>query len=101
MVYLLHIKPAYRHARHYLGSTPDERLEERLAEHKRGQGARLTQVVIKAGHELILVRVWPGGREKERQLKRWKNSPRLCPLCNPNQDMSLPTINCYKRRDHE
>lgn len=87
MVYLLHIKPPYKHARHYLGSTPDTRLAQRLSEHRSGKGARLTQVVTEAGHELILARTWEGGREKERELKRWKNSPRLCPICNPNLKM--------------
>lgn len=80
-IYLLHFAPPYKHARHYLGIADD--LESRLAEHSKGQGARLTQVAVAAGSELVLVRTWKGGRKNERALKNRKYSPRLCPLCNP------------------
>jgi hypothetical protein len=40
------------------------------------------QVVIAAGYEIRLVRVWLGaGREQERRLKRWHSGARLCPVC--------------------
>lgn len=83
MVYLLHfetrINPDHP-CQHYLGSTDD--LESRLAEHRAGTGARLPQVALERGIGFVLARTWPGGRERERQLKKWKMGPRLCPVCN-------------------
>jgi predicted GIY-YIG superfamily endonuclease len=81
VIYLLHFDEPYRHARHYLGFTPDHRLAERLAEHAAGRGARLTQVVAAAGIGWRLARTWPGGRARERQLKRQGGASRCCPLC--------------------
>jgi predicted GIY-YIG superfamily endonuclease len=78
-VYLLHFSENYKHARHYLGCTDD--LEERLTRHRQGRGARLVEVITEAGLEFQLARTWHGGFELERQLKRQKNSPRLCPIC--------------------
>lgn len=79
--YLLHFSQPYKHAKHYLGTAQD--LPERLRQHNAGQAARLTQVVVQAGIQLTLARTWPGGYEQERRLKRQKNGPRLCPVCNP------------------
>ena len=79
--YLLHFSVPYKHAKHYLGTAED--LAARLEQHLAGHAARLTQVVVEAGIRLALVRTWPGGRTQERQLKRQKNGPRLCPVCNP------------------
>lgn len=83
MVYLLHferpISPAHT-TQHYLGYADD--LEQRLAEHRAGTGARLTQVAKERGIGFVLVRTWEGGRTRERQLKNQKNSMRLCPICN-------------------
>jgi len=80
MVYLIHFNVPYKHARHYLGSCDD--LQARLARHKAGNGARLMEVVKNAGITWQLARTWEGGKGKERELKRQKNSPRLCPICN-------------------
>jgi len=68
MVYLLHFERPYRHARHYTGSTDD--LTARLGAHRAGQGARLLAVIRAAGIGWDLARTWPGGRVRERQLKR-------------------------------
>ncbi len=81
-IYLIHFEPPYKHARHYIGET-ENGVEQRLAEHRAGHGARLTQVAVGAGCQLLLVRTWQGGRTQERRLKNQKNTPRLCPLCNP------------------
>jgi predicted GIY-YIG superfamily endonuclease len=78
-VYLLHFTQRYKHAGHYLGSAKN--LTARLTAHEHGQGARLLQVVQTAGITWQLARTWEGGREQERQLKKQKNSVRLCPLC--------------------
>lgn len=78
-VYLLHFDAPYRHARHYLGSADD--LEARIEAHRKGKGARLMAVINAAGIGFKLARTWEGTRALERQLKRRKASPRLCPLC--------------------
>ena len=79
MVYLLHFDGPYHHARHYMGYSED--VESRIKAHSVGQGARLLEVVRQAGIGWVLARTWPGGRDLERRLKRWKNSPELCPIC--------------------
>ena len=79
VIYLLHIRPPYKHARHYLGIAQD--LDTRLRLHRNGHGARLTQVCIENRRTLRLVRTWEGNRDDERRLKDQKNSPRFCPLC--------------------
>ena len=78
-VYLLHFERPYCHARHYLGFTAN--LQRRLQKHRSGQGARLISVISDAGIGFQLVRTWSGDRALERQLKRRKNSPVLCPIC--------------------
>ena len=80
-VYLIHFDVAYRHARHYLGWTAD--LHARLAAHRDGRGARLMEVITKAGITWQLARTWPGGRERERAIKNRHEAPRLCPFCSP------------------
>ena len=82
-IYLLHIEPPYKHARHYMGWTKD--LDARMAEHLSGRGARLTQVILKAGCEIHLTRTWEGDRNEERRLKNHKWAPRKCPLCKQQQ----------------
>lgn len=87
-VYLIHFEPSYRHAQHYLGWSED--LEPRLHAHAHGQGARLTQVAVQAGCNLLLARVWPdGSRSLERRLKAWHGSTRLCPICQGRQALQL------------
>jgi predicted GIY-YIG superfamily endonuclease len=78
-VYLLHFDRPYKHARHYTGYTAD--LPARLRAHRTGHGARLLAVVAAAGIGWTLARTWPGGRERERQLKRQGGASRHCPLC--------------------
>jgi hypothetical protein len=83
VVYLLHLLPAYRHARHYLGTSASSgSLTARLRDHALGRGARLLQVALGAGCRFELVRLWPGSREDERRLKNQRAVPRLlCPVC--------------------
>ena len=78
-VYLLHFSERFKHAGHYLGFAED--LEARLERHRAGRGARLVEVITEAGLDFQLVRTWNGDRVLERQLKRQKNGPRLCPIC--------------------
>lgn len=53
-VYLLHFSQSFRHARHYLGRTDD--LDNRLQDHRTGQGARLTQIIHSARITFFLAR---------------------------------------------
>jgi predicted GIY-YIG superfamily endonuclease len=78
-VYLLHFARPYRHARHYLGYA--DNLEQRLARHRAGSGARLLAVIAAAGIDWRLARTWPGTRTLERRLKGRHSGVRLCPLC--------------------
>ncbi|HUX78059.1 MAG TPA: endonuclease [Anaerolineae bacterium] len=83
MVYLVHFERRVSgHAGHYLGYTED--LARRLSEHRAGRGARLTEVCKERGIGFTVARIWLGGRELERRLKRRKDGPRLCPICNPD-----------------
>ncbi len=81
-VYLIHFDEKLSHAQHYLGSTAD--LASRLDRHRKGQGARLMQVITELGIPWRVARTWDGDRALERELKRQKASPRLCPICNPH-----------------
>jgi len=82
-VYLLHFSEPFKHAKHYTGYTDD--LPRRMQEHRRGNSARLIQVIHAAGLTWQLARTWPGAPRKfERYLKdSYKNAPKLCPICYP------------------
>ena len=79
VVYLLHFDRRYQHAGHYCGWS--ENLCSRLADHAAGRGARLLTVLRDAGIGWQLARTWPGGRGRERALKRQGGASRRCPLC--------------------
>jgi len=78
-VYLIHFERPYKHARHYLGWTVD--IEQRLKSHATGNGARLMEVVTKAGIPWHVSRTWQGGPELEQALKTWNNGSRHCFSC--------------------
>ncbi len=81
---------------HYLGYARRDP-HARIAQHQKGQGARLTQVAVAAGIELIPARIWMSGtRRDERRLKNRKNAAQLCPFCHrrshePDPRPNLPT----------
>jgi hypothetical protein len=78
-VYLIHLDPPYKHARHYCGFAED--VKKRFTLHIIGRGARLTQVAVEAGCELKLAKVWwDEGRDFERKLKDGSLADH-CPLC--------------------
>lgn len=79
IVYLIHFDMPFKHASHYLGYVQRD-LDGRVERHRSGNGAKLLAAVTKAGISFAVVRVWPGDRSLERQLKNRKNSPRLCPI---------------------
>ena len=87
-VYLLHFDRLYVPypgaplrdcAGHYVGWAKN--VKRRLAEHAAGRGARLLAVVREAGIGWQVARMWPGGRDRERQIKRQGGHARQCPLC--------------------
>lgn len=79
-VYLVHLARPYHHVHHYIGWT-SLAVEQRMAHHRAGQGARLLEVVTNAGIEYHVSQTWPGTRELERKLKNQHNARRHCPLC--------------------
>ena len=81
-VYLIHFEQKYHHAGHYLGYS--KHLWFRINTHRANLGAKLLRAVNRAGIRWEVVRTWTvRSQELERQLKSLKNSPRLCPVCNP------------------
>lgn len=79
-VYLIHFDQPYKHARHYVGYS--DNIEERVALHQNGQGARLCEVVVNAGIGLQLVRTWEGAdRHFERKI-HGRGKSIYCPICN-------------------
>jgi len=102
VVYLLHFEQPYLHCQHYLGFTARP-LPFRLGEHVSGNGSGLTSAVAaQASNGLILARTWPPeaalgpvpeedlvDQAVEMVLKCRAESPRLCPICNPDGAYSL------------
>jgi len=81
MLYLIQFsKPlgnARKQARYYLGYCEDGRLDERLAEHRSGQGAKITAAAVRIGAELNVVWTGVGDRNDERKLKNRRHHHRL------------------------
>ena len=81
-VYLIHFQEKYHHAGHYLGYS--KHIWFRINTHRANTGAKLLKAVNQAGIDWAVVRTWAvNSQELERKLKSLKNSPRLCPICNP------------------
>jgi predicted GIY-YIG superfamily endonuclease len=64
-------------AQHYLGTTIN--LDQRIQIHREGRGARILAAAVQRNIGFEVVRTWPGGRDRERQLKALHNPRRLCP----------------------
>jgi predicted GIY-YIG superfamily endonuclease len=81
-VYVLHLTPPYRHARHYVGYTPDADAGRRVAEHLRGIGSPLVKAALAAGSAVSLAHEFPGAeRDFERNLKDRKDVRCWCRMC--------------------
>lgn len=90
VTYLLHFDSPIGHSRHYLGWTVD--LEARLECHRSGYRDKcvLTHEAMRRGIGFVLATTWPGVLiTHEKRLKRQRNGPRLCPICNPRS----PVVN--------
>jgi hypothetical protein len=101
-IYLIHLLPAYKHAKHYLGYA--DYIEPRIHAHLHGRGARLTQVARDAGCTLLLVRIWENAdRTTERRFKNRSHVPRLCPVCQGEsvQMPLMPWMPAYTPQDEQ
>jgi hypothetical protein len=92
LVYLIHFDEVYMPypgaprrdcAQHYTGRVRGgpRALARRLRQHGTVSGARLMLAVRGAGITWQLARTWPGGSDREKQLKRQGGASRRCPLC--------------------
>lgn len=84
MIYILHIDPPFKHARHYVGWTKDIDVTRRVGEHLRQAGrrpSRLVGVALAAGCSVTLAGVLEGDRDFERQLKARGGAMKFCPAC--------------------
>jgi predicted GIY-YIG superfamily endonuclease len=81
MLYLIEFSKPLGNARHkanyYLGYCEDGRLDERLAEHRSGQGAKITAAAVAIGATLSVVWTGEGDRNDERRLKKRRHHRRL------------------------
>ncbi len=83
-VYLIHFDKPLAHAQHYLGFVDGDvtKVEARLKRHRKNRGSALMAAVNTAQIDYNVVRIWPDyTRDQERQLKKQKNSRKLCPIC--------------------
>lgn len=79
--------------RHYIGFAED--IDRRIEAHRKGNGSALMKVVAERKIGWVVARIWLGKDKKwERHLKRQKNAPRLCPICNPG---ALANCACNER----
>jgi predicted GIY-YIG superfamily endonuclease len=85
-VYLLHFEqPVYGTSRHYVGFTTN--LDQRLAQHRYGHGARMTSIARKKGIAWELAHVWEDGDKKfERLLKKRGDFKKYCKVCSPKAE---------------
>lgn len=81
MIYIIHFDEPLAHARHYVGYYKRGNLKRRLEEHRSGRGARILQVCNERGITYRVVRLMEGDRNRERQIKNAKCTPRYCPEC--------------------
>lgn len=79
-LYLLHFDRPLKQASHYIGFT-SRTVEERLDDHVRGDGAKLTSAASRLGIPMAVVWTGSGTRDDERRLKNRKNARQICPKC--------------------
>jgi hypothetical protein len=87
-VYILAITPPLHHARYYVGLCADDRLGERLHEHKLGgsHAACITRAAIKSGRTLQCVAILRGGTHlDEKAIKARKSTPKFVEQLRRNQ----------------
>lgn len=103
-VYVLHLEPRYRHARHYVGFTPDADADRRVAEHLAcgPNGSPLIRAAIEAGSTVTVATTFPGaGRDFEKLIKTRKDVRRWCPCCAGARRTRPPSPDRISRRFRE
>lgn len=75
-VYIIKFSRPFHPARYYVGYCADQRVNERLEEHRAGRGAKICAAAVKVGITLSVVAVLPGYRDEELRIKHRKNTPR-------------------------
>lgn len=87
--YLIHLdrpigpeRPRVAQAQHYLGWAARGRAARRVGDDLAGRGCALVRYAAGLGIGAELVRMWPGDRNRERQLKQ-NAATRYCPVCTP------------------
>jgi hypothetical protein len=73
---VLHLEPAYRHARQYIGWALD--VDARLAEYLSGAGSPFVRAAVAAGAQVEPAAALPGSRKLERRPKRWHKTGQFC-----------------------
>lgn len=95
-VYLLHIYPPLKHARHYIGFTTDDtpdRTNRRIVQHIKGlkKSSPLIRAAIAQGSKLKVAYIWVGAdRNFERKLKNRADATRWCPCCGQGGRVPQP-----------
>lgn len=83
-VYIVHLDEPVGASGHYTGSTKKPRTaEERLEDHKAGNGSALLREANRRGIDYHIVRDWPGNPHIENQLKL-SSAKKYCPECTEN-----------------
>src|SRR5690349_21420741 len=83
MLYILEFdkelgKGQFGRAKFYLGYCDEERLFERIDEHRKGHGAAITRACVQKKIGFHLAATYPGGtRSDERRFKNWKNNRKV------------------------
>jgi predicted GIY-YIG superfamily endonuclease len=82
-IYLIHLDEVFARRSHYIGWAPDSiGLKERVRRHRTNRGAQLLKDANSAKIGWKVVRTWEHRTAAdETELKKWKNSKKLCPLC--------------------
>lgn len=82
MVYLLHLDPAFKRARHYLGATSDPSIvAQLLVSTVPILDAPVLVAARAAGSVPTLARTWPGGERERARLRSQKSAKHFCPTC--------------------
>lgn len=80
-VYMLHFNRPVRHARHYRGWAHVDKLDERLAHHAAGTGAKLTALAVRLGIGWQVALTMPGDKHLERKMHNVGGAAKICPIC--------------------
>jgi len=85
-LYLLHLEPGYKHAKHYLGFTEERDVTRRVNEHLAcgAKASPLIKAALQAGCRVTIARTWTdemATRTRERQIKNTRHVPDYCPIC--------------------